>query len=112
MASGATEFESSIASWRRLSFGGKERTNQRQVLASEEYIIVEQISRDLEHAQITEVRLDSRKLRWAISFYECFKPRFRRPDLSKQATYRVNIFDVKVILRVALEDLLDIGSCE
>ena len=78
------------------------------MLASEEYIAVQQISRHVEDSHVPELRLNSRKPGAAVSFYECFKPRNRRLNLSEQRSYRALVFDVEIVLPIASEDSLDV----
>ncbi len=78
------------------------------MLASEEYIVVQQISRHLEYSLVPELGLNLLKPDVAVSFYECSEPRHRRLNLTEQSSYRALIFDVEILLPIAFEDSLDV----
>jgi hypothetical protein len=78
------------------------------VLASEEYVVVQQIGRYLEHSFIAELGLKLSEPCPAFFCNERFETRHRRPDLSEQSSYRLLVFNVEIVLPIAFEDSLNI----
>ena len=82
------------------------------MLASKEQIVVQDIRRHLEHAPVSQLRLNSRKLVAALPFFERFKPRNRRADLCEQTLDRALVFNVEFPFTGAFEDSFDVGPCD
>ncbi len=74
------------------------------MLASEEYVAVQQIGRYLEHSFVAELGLMLREPGAAFFFNERFETRKRRPNLGEQSSYRALVFDVEIPLPIAFED--------